>query len=146
VWYNGCMATNVALTRLCRTCDTFFAPVSNNQTECKQCKADYDRINWEVNKRRRQSQMMFRRVGITLDQYDVILASQNGVCAICGTAPIIIDTRNGEPRRLHVDHDHLTNSIRGILCHGCNTGMGGFHDSPKLLRDAANYLERKSTP
>jgi hypothetical protein len=39
------------------------------------------------------------------------------------------------------DHDHLTNMIRGILCQGCNCGLGQFKDSVKLLQLAVGYLE-----
>ncbi len=52
-------------------------------------------------------------------------------CAICGRAEF-----NG--RRPHVDHDHLTGEVRGILCHNCNTGIGLLGES-NLLR-ALEYL------
>jgi hypothetical protein len=54
---------------------------------------------------------------------------QNGLCAICGL-----------PEE-HVDHDHVTGQVRGLLCAGCNKGLGFFRDSPQLLRQAAEYLE-----
>jgi hypothetical protein len=60
-----------------------------------------------------------------------LLAHQKGVCAICH--------RRSE-RALHVDHDHKTNAVRGLLCHPCNPGLGLLRSDPKLLRKAASYL------
>ena len=62
-----------------------------------------------------------------------LLASQNGLCKICS-----IDLTN---KKACTDHDHLTNMIRGILCQGCNCGLGQFKDSVKLLQLAVGYLE-----
>jgi len=42
----------------------------------------------------------------------------------------------------NVDHDHKTKKVRGLLCFGCNTGIGCLRDNPSRLRSAADYLER----
>lgn len=68
------------------------------------------------------------------EQYDAILTSQNGVCAIC-------ELSCSSGRRLAVDHCHSTGVIRGLLCTNCNTGLGRYQDSSKLLRRAAQYLD-----
>jgi Recombination endonuclease VII len=39
-----------------------------------------------------------------------------------------------------LDHDHVKGGFRGVLCGGCNTGLGFFCDSPELLRNAAVYV------
>ena len=72
---------------------------------------------------------------MTLSQYDELLDRQQGCCAICGT-----DIPGGRGR-FHVDHDHDTGEIRGLLCWQCNGGLGKFKDSPALLDRAASYLE-----
>jgi len=57
--------------------------------------------------------------GITEEQYDAMFRGQNGMCAICGTPP-----QGGiRSKYLHVDHDHGTGSIRGLLCVSCNTKL-----------------------
>lgn len=75
-----------------------------------------------------------RNYGITLEHYNYLLASQNGVCLICAR-------KNVGGRRLAVDHCHATRKIRGLLCAPCNTALGAMRDSPSQLRRAAEYLE-----
>lgn len=41
-----------------------------------------------------------------------------------------------------MDHDHETGQVRGLLCRNCNLNNGIFQDSPTLLRNAAEYIER----
>ncbi|WP_205413678.1 endonuclease VII domain-containing protein [Micromonospora aurantiaca] len=90
---------------------------------CKPCQRFY---NTE-----RRIKLVF---GLTWDEYELLLACQDGKCAICG----------GRPRRhmLAVDHDHKTGEIRGLLCSRCNHKLlGSANDDPARLRRAADYLE-----
>jgi len=73
--------------------------------------------------------------GITLEDYNEMLAIQNGVCAICNQS-----CTTG--RRLCVDHDHKTGKVRGLLCNDCNSGIGKLKDSSEILKNAANYLDK----
>lgn len=73
-----------------------------------------------------------RQYGLTVDQVDEMLL---GGCAICGT----IDWP-GRHNRGHIDHDHATGKVRGVLCSECNTGLGKFRDDPELVDRAAAYL------
>ena len=82
--------------------------------------------------------MLRERYGINEQQYLAILASQDGGCALCGAEK----AAEGQHRRLHVDHCHVTGMVRGLLCSNCNNGIGRFKDDPGLLRAAAEYLER----
>lgn len=75
-----------------------------------------------------------KRYNITIDEYEKILLSQNGVCAICRKNNLI-------KRRFAVDHNHKTNKIRGILCYKCNVGLGSFEDDTTLLQKAILYLK-----
>ncbi len=76
-----------------------------------------------------------RKFGITVEDYERMLAAQAGRCAICNS------TEPGGRGVFHVDHDHATGTVRGLLCTNCNAGLGQFKDDPALLRAAANYLE-----
>jgi hypothetical protein len=82
-----------------------------------------------------------RRLGMTTEQYDAMLAAQDGTCAICGRPETMIH-RVGRVPRLAVDHDHKTGVVRGLLCGNCNHGLGKFQDDPARLRAAADYIER----
>lgn len=69
------------------------------------------------------------RYGIGEAELRDLLAAQGGVCAICGA---------GKPE--HVDHDHRTGYVRGILCFNCNAGLGKFRNNVDHLTRAAAYV------
>lgn len=77
-----------------------------------------------------------RNYGITLDDYNRLAEEQGGKCIICGRVP---EGKHNQGR-LHVDHDHKTGKVRGLLCSHCNRGLGFLGDSPDILRRAAAYL------
>lgn len=93
----------------------------------------YDRNSIRVLDRALDNRLK-RLYGITRDDYNHILLSQDGGCAICG--------KQSPPRRgrLAVDHDHVTGQIRGLLCSKCNQAIGLLSEQPALLRKAAQYL------
>lgn len=71
---------------------------------------------------------------ITDEEYERRLSDQGGGCAICHATP--------KTRRLHVDHDHKTGRVRGLLCFGCNNRLVGKGATAVKLRAAADYLDR----
>jgi hypothetical protein len=84
---------------------------------------------------RRLVSHLVRKYKITLEQYNAVLDAQGGKCAICkGGDP------GGGTNRFHVDHDHITEKVRGLLCSKCNQMLGYADDKPETLRAAANYL------
>lgn len=93
-----------------------------------------------TDKRRDHRQWWLRLYNLTPAQYADLLAGQNGVCAICSQPETYIDARTGEPRRLAVDHDHATGTVRGLLCGRCNRALGQFNDSIDVVQRAADYL------
>lgn len=81
-----------------------------------------------------------KRYGITSDDFDRIVAAQNGCCACCGKP---MDTER--LRSMHVDHDHATGAIRGVIHAPCNTGLGRLGDSPEGIMRALVYVSGAAT-
>lgn len=77
-----------------------------------------------------------RHLGLDPDLVAARFKDHDGLCDICGEP-------SAEPHpRLHIDHDHETGELRGLLCHNCNTAIGLLRDSSELVMQAAAYLER----
>ncbi len=118
---------------------------------CKPCraaekKAEHKRRQADpdakaAHRRRRRRTRNKTLYGLTEGQYEIMLAAQSGVCAVCGR-PEVQGARGGGVKPLAVDHDHDTGRLRALLCSHCNQGIGHFFDDPVLLRLAAAYLER----
>jgi hypothetical protein len=111
--------------------------------------ANRERVNearrrqWQENPARKLQQRTYRRqsqrkdqlkyyYGMSLADYEALLARQNGACAIC---------KQVFAQNLCVDHCHVTGKVRGLLCHSCNVGLGHYKDDPRLTRAATAYLE-----
>lgn len=77
-----------------------------------------------------------KKYGLTIAQYHQLHEQQSGRCRICDRA-----LSDG----VHIDHDHATLVVRGLLCPKCNIGLGHFEDDPQRLRRAAAYLKSKPT-
>ena len=113
--------------KFCRTCQQV-KPLSEwsrssrsrdgLQSRCKECTS-----------RRQRRDHLERSYGLTEDAVDKLLAHQGGLCAICQSAPAI-----------HIDHDHRTGAVRGMLCFRCNAALGQLGNSPDVLVRAARYL------
>ena len=112
--------------------------------DCKCCNAKNRRDRYRINpapslaaskkwKLENPDRIKFTRIlceyNLTRKAYESLLTRQNNLCAICGR-PFI---------KSHIDHDHKTGKVRGILCITCNTGLGKFNDSVELLYKAIRY-------
>ncbi|MFN9951760.1 MAG: endonuclease VII domain-containing protein, partial [bacterium] len=69
-----------------------------------------------------------KNFGLSMDEYEEMLAKQNNLCAICEKPETFIHHQTKEPARLAVDHCHKTNKVRKLLCKSCNTALGLFKD------------------
>jgi hypothetical protein len=88
---------------------------------CKECHSERER-----------SRRLFALYRITAVEYDTILVSQGGCCAICKRPPA--------KNRLAVDHDHKTGLIRGLLCWVCNRALGLLRDRLASAEALVEYL------
>lgn len=89
----------------------------------------------ECQKTAAREKLLMERFGITPAEYKLILATQGGVCPICGKKP--------DPSKpaFPVDHDHKTGFIRGICCVSCNLWFIGRRTAADRFRAAADYLD-----
>lgn len=119
---------------ICKKCQNRMREESRkvNKTEARAAsnKRRQDRFKMNHGDRRRDEKLM-GTYGITLEDYNNMLASQNNRCLICG------DIRY----KLHVDHNHETGKVRGLLCNSCNTGIGLLKENENILLSAIEYLK-----
>jgi hypothetical protein len=76
-----------------------------------------------------RSAKMKNRYGITLEQYELMLASQSGACAICKSFTELV-----------IDHNHETNEVRGLLCRPCNFAIGALREDKDIMLAAIEYI------
>ena len=98
---------------------------SNNCVKCNELMRKKHKITQKFNR-------IKKTYGLTKSQYINLVESQNSSCKIC-------DKNEKDHFKLHIDHCHNTNKVRGLLCSCCNQAIGLLKHSPKLLRNAAEY-------
>src|SRR5215213_1302910 len=108
--------------------DDVIAKVKKWQRENRDQHNAYQREYRSTRKDQFREGHLRRKFGLSQADYEDLLARQGGGCRICGKRPGKIS--------LHVDHDHETGDIRGLLCVGCNNALGQFRDDAALLRRA----------
>lgn len=126
-------------------------------TSCK--KGNHNGIRWAVDGHCKECKAIMRRqpktlaaiqkggrkydlkkFGLTEEDYQKILKSQNYICAICKQSETVL-RKSKELKRLAVDHCHDKGHVRGLLCYACNIGIGLFKHNSEFLRGAALYCE-----
>ena len=118
-----------ALTKVCTKCsdekpataDYFgYTKLNTFQSWCRDCMNEYLR-NYHF----------ISRFGITREERNNLIRQQNGLCAICQ-----------RKKKLGVDHNHKTKSIRGMLCNSCNAWIANIREDLKLVKRAYKYLQK----
>ncbi len=102
--------------------------------ECKTNRANERRREHPDAKKRAKSYNLKNNFGISYEEWQLMLDSQNGKCKICSRH------RTEFVRDFHVDHDHATGKVRGLLCHNCNNLLGQARDDIMVLNKAIEYL------
>jgi hypothetical protein len=97
---------------------------------------DYHRAVYDRTRSKTRERHLIRKYGITLADYEVMLKTQHGKCAIC-KAP----ESDQFKQVFHVDHCHASGRIRGLLCRGCNHMLGVVADNTEILQQAISYLK-----
>ena len=124
----------VTKTGVCQVCGPVRVRLREGRTSAE-CRSKRENA-----KRREPKAKRLARYQITPELFDEMVEKQEGRCAICHERKILV-----------VDHDHSCCStsrtcgkcVRGLLCHGCNLGLGLFSDDPELLQRAIDYLAQR---
>ena len=113
---------------------------NGKRTQCKACdilkNSKYREANRDLVNKKRVQYNRAKKAFFSPDLFDERLAAQNGVCAICGAEEA------GGRGQFHADHNHATETPRGVLCHRCNIALGHFRDNPEILQSAIEYLNK----
>jgi hypothetical protein len=126
--------------KACRDCGRVLPPdafprfkrsADGRGTYCKPCHNARGRASKQARHGGSRNYHLKQPYGITAADYDRMLAEQGGLCALCRERPAE-----------HVDHDHVTGRVRGLLCFCCNQGLGNFRDRADVLRLAVGYLQQ----
>lgn len=137
----------------CRVCGTL-KPVSaynkkasskdGFRTDCRDCQKEYHRKRYAANPERhkeivRKNQRIYtaKQHGMGAEDLAALYDSENHSCAICGISEVDYG------KYLAIDHCHTSGKVRGLLCTGCNTGLGNFKDNPEFLAKAITYLKER---
>lgn len=121
--------------------------IDGYQHKCRKCSSEAWQ-KWKSNNPEYQkdyyleNKEYFKRIryqnkfGLSEADIQEMLEDQNYTCAVC--------PRDLEKSRWVIDHDHKYGHARGILCYGCNNGLGAFDDSIEMLEAAIWYLKERS--
>lgn len=116
-------------------------------SRCRICKNNASKARYELNKEgvllnQKQKYASARerhlktKYGMTCTQYNQLLEKQDYSCAVCKKHS------DDETKSLHVDHDHVTGEIRGLLCNFCNRQVIGRLRNADIFENAAKYLRQ----
>jgi hypothetical protein len=111
-------------------------PSGTPHSWCIQCQNEWQKEHRKGREREKKDYQLQYSYGITIDDYEDMLKSQDYKCEICGDV-----FGDGQYNGPCVDHDHSTGAVRGLLCHACNHGLGKFKDSVIKLSKAIIYLD-----
>lgn len=138
----------------CKSCLKSFKPATSGHLYCPSCVDEAKRRRhregqaaWRAKDPERHRKMKanwdLKKYGLTVEDYEAMLADQDGRCAIC--------RERGVPGRsitrvLAVDHCHATGRVRALLCHRCNGALGMVGDRINVLERAIAYLKSHQAP
>lgn len=105
----------------------------------EKCRRDWHYNRWKSNGGKRcpvktRSYLLKHNYGITIEDFNLMFQNQGSVCKICKNS-------NTSGKNWHVDHNHSTGKIRGVLCSSCNQALGLTKESINILKSMINYIE-----
>jgi len=150
--------------KLCKQCNTIKSRneftirktgprIGHLAAYCKICSIAVNKVAMErdpsIYRRIQRPSKLKCYYGITIEDYNRMLAKQGGGCALCGaTNPLVGNRtylRNGKKTKrtvFDVDHNHKTGKVRGLLCTRCNRLVGLANDKIETAKKLVKYLRK----
>lgn len=95
-----------------------------------------NKITSEVKKQRlKWKKYYYNKIGMSLSEKRLIWIKNEKKCEIC--------EQTKKLKQIEIDHDHSTGKVRGLICSGCNKGIGHMKDNLKTLTNAIKYLRKE---
>lgn len=114
----------------------------NYAVYCKSCQFTYGNEKWH--KRDKKEYNVIRRVNkhnISKEEFIRKFELQEGKCEICKRDIVMTGKRHAK-NLAHLDHNHKTQVMRGVLCRGCNIAIGHFEENEQSMINAALYIRK----
>lgn len=111
-------------------------PIKTRRNTCIRCRYNAANVRRRTPEGRRKKRLLSiqYRHSMSAEEYLEMVDKQENLCAICGNPP--------SSKALAVDHDHVTNKTRELLCASCNFGLGWFRDDTETMKKAIEYIEK----
>lgn len=139
--------------RHCRACENarvraFYAENPQYRQMTKERSRKWASDNPKATRAHQRRSSLKYKYGISERQYQLLLETQGGGCALCHSMEVGRVGKSGkwEAGEWHVDHCHKDNRVRGLLCHKCNVRLGAYEGLMQDIGEAAvlDYLTRPS--
>ena len=125
----------------CAVCGTVFEYTHNGNKFCSaKCRLTRNQEKRSyLQSKAYKAEARAKRYDLTVEELQALEEAAGHQCQICG-----IHEKDAPKGRLHVDHDHKSGKVRGLLCQQCNQGLGMLQDDVSLLSKAIEYLNTDS--
>lgn len=132
--------SGIKIKRICKNCGREFEALAikvrqgNGLFCCRECYNSYRKLHSYDPKERNKLYQKKTKYGLSEEEYKSFFIKQSNKCAICGESFDVVVPM--------VDHDHVTGTVRGLLCSKCNTLLGMAKDNIAILENAIKYLKK----
>lgn len=146
--------------RLCKRCDKLrsldlFYKRLEKESRCKLCVSEMRKVKYlekkeeviarvkryrDSNPEKIRDCKLRQAYGVGVEYFDAKLREQDGKCAVCGCDRKVI--WRGREVRMALDHDHISNKPRGILCIKCNRALGLLEENIESMQNMIDYIKK----
>lgn len=128
--------------QMCIDCKKIcFPKIKKSNPRCHSCFTIFNRKDKLSTQEYRRNWAMKKKYGIDLEFFEFHWFAFRGICNICNIQMKLPESKRGQSLDVvAIDHDHNTGLFRGLICNGCNKGLGLFKDNTDILEKAKEYL------